>query len=186
MGMMGCLLACGGDNNSGTNTVDPIQAAIHPNGTQSTPDLVRLTGTAAGDEAVISVVIGGATTSDDLYAFAFDLLIGNTGVLTYVNGSAVFGNALTLEAGENGEVLAVQNGDRVTVGVSKLGSASGNAVPAGEATVVSLRFRVLRRDQVSTVAITGFAPNDPTALDSTGTAIDSIIFDAASIGVSGS
>jgi hypothetical protein len=184
-GMIVCLTACGGGDNNGT-TVDPIVAAIHPSGTQSAADLVRLTGTTAGDVAVVSVAIGGPTTSDDLYAFAFDLTISDTSVLTYVNGSAALGNALTLDAGEDAEVLAVQNGDRVTVGVSKLGAASGNGVTIAEATVVSLRFRVLRRDRVSSLAIAGFAPDDPAALDSTGTAIGSVTFDGASLGVSGS
>jgi hypothetical protein len=182
---MVCLSACGGSNDS-TNTIDPIEAVIHSNGTQRTPDLVRLTGTAAGDVAVVYVAIGGPTTSDDLYAFAFDLVIGDTSVLSYINGSATFGDALTLGAGEEGEVLAVQNDDRVTVGVSKLGATSGNGVAVDEATVVSLRFRVLRRDRTSTLTIAGFAPNDPAALDSTGTNVDSVTFDGASLGISGS
>jgi hypothetical protein len=131
-------------------------------------------------------VLGGQTTSDDLYSFAFDLIIGNSAVVQYVNGSATFGEALTLDAGQQSQVLATQSGNRVTVGVSKLSGGAGNGVTTDEEDIVSLSFRVLMRNELTTISITGSPPNDPAALDSAGEIIDSIDFDDTAVGVIGS
>jgi hypothetical protein len=174
---------CGG---SSQPAPAPIVAEFQPNATQSAPNLVRLTGSAAGDIVIINVVLGGQTISDDLYSFAFDLLISDSAVVRYINGSATFGGALTLDAGQQSQVLASQSGNRVTIGVSKLGGGTGNGVTTNEENIVSLRFRVLRRNEQAAISITGSPPNDPAALDSAGLVIDSIDFDGTTVGVVGS
>jgi hypothetical protein len=180
------LLAASGCGGSSSPAPAPITAEFRPNSTQVAPDLVRLTGSAAGDTVIINVMLGGETTSDDLYSFAFDLIIGNSAVMRYINGSATFGEALTIDAGQQSQVLATQSGNRVTIGVSKLGGGAGNGVTTNEESIVSLGFRVLRRNELTTISITGSPPNDPAALDSTGQIIGSIDFDDTAVGIIGS
>jgi hypothetical protein len=141
---------------------------------------VRLTGQASGDTVFVDVVIGGATTSTDLYSFAFDLSLGDPSVVQYVGNSATFGTALTLAGGQTGQALATQIGSTVTVGVTKLGGGAGNGVAAGESSIVRLTFRALRSGQ-STIAIA--APT--AALNSTGGTVGSVQFDLTPALISG-
>jgi hypothetical protein len=134
---------------------------------------------------MLDVIIMGPTTSNDLYSFAFDLVLSDSGVAQYINGSASFGSALNLDVGQQAEALASQNGNRVTVGVSKLGAGSGNGVGNSEETVVGLRLRVLKRG-MTTITIEGSPPNDAAALDSTGAIVNSVQFDSAAAAISGS
>lgn len=180
---------CGGSGGGGGVTPlpmpNPIAASFAESGTAASPDQVRLRGTAVGTDVVVDVVIAGATTSSDLYSFAFDLVLSDASVATYVAGSATFGSALTLGAGQTGEALASQGGSRITVGVSKVGGGAGNGVGATEEVVASLRFRVLKRE-MTTLTIEGSPPNPPAALDSTGAVIASVVFDAAAAAIGGS
>jgi hypothetical protein len=162
----------------------PINAAFTGSGSASAPDFVRLTGVAAGNTVVVSVKITGPTTSSDLYAFAFDLVIGNASVAQYVPGSVVAGAAL-VDGGQGVEALASQQGNRVVVGVTKLGDVSGNPIGAGEETVVSLTFRVLVAGS-TTLSIQGTSGGSPVCLDSDLNVIGSITFDSASATLSGS
>jgi hypothetical protein len=179
------LPGCGGGGDGDGGMIPaPIVAGFATSGTSSAPDLVRLTGSPSGNTVVVRVVVGGPTTSSDLYAFAFDVVIGDTGVATLVAGSATFGSALTLSGGQTSEALATLQGNRVVVGVTKLGGGSGNAVPT-EQTVVSLTFRILRAGS-TTLTFSGAPPSgNPQCLDSTGAAIPSIVFDAAPATLSG-
>jgi hypothetical protein len=79
--------------------------------------------------------------------------------------------------------LAVQNGNRITIGATKFAPADGNGLGAGEETVITLQFRVLLRDRISSIGIA--VPDNPVALNSSGSVIDSIDFDDSPIGVSG-
>jgi hypothetical protein len=180
------LPGCGGGDDGGGGTMPPpVVAAFAESGTASAPDLVRLTGTASGNTVVVRAVVGGPTTSSDLYSFAFDVVIGDTSVATFVAGTASFGTALTLSLGQTSSAQATLQGNRVVVGVSKLGGGAGNGVPT-EQTVVSLTFRLLRAG--STTLTFGGAPpgGSPLCLDSGGVVIPSIVFDSASATLSGS
>ena len=76
------------------------------------------------------------------------------------------------------------NGDRITVGVSKLGGGAGNDVGATEETIVSVTLRVVKQGTTS-IEITGSPPHNPSALDSTGAVINGVNFDAAAAMIAG-
>jgi hypothetical protein len=100
-----------------------------------------------------------------------------------VNGSVLVGDALDSGAGQSLNAQAFQSGNRVIVGVTKLGGGSGNAVPAGEEVIVRLSFRA---GSVGTTTLTfsgAVSPQNPgggpAALDSTGALVPSVQFDTA-------
>jgi hypothetical protein len=127
--------------------------------------------TASGDFIVVQAVIYGPDVSLDMYAFAFDVKIGDTGVVQYVANSAAAGNALTLFAGQGVQVLAAPDGtdpSHIVVGVSKTGGPPGNGVSGASAVIVELTFRVLKQG-TTTLALTGstaIPTQPPTVLDS--------------------
>ncbi len=172
---------CGGGGGGGT---PGVTGAFTASGTAGAPDVVRLrAGTADKDIVGIEVAIGGATTSGDLYAFAFDVVLGDPTVARYVAGSATLGSALTLAGGQTSSVQVSQAGDRLIVGVTKLGGGAGNGVPAGESAVLSFRLQVLKAG-VSTLAFAGSSSpqnptSDPAALDHDLGVVPSVRFDAA-------
>jgi len=169
----------GGGSDGGVLPVG-LAALFTESGTVGAPNLIRLNGSPTGDLVEVEVAIGGPTSSTDLYSFAFDLVLGDSGVAEFVGGSASVGTALTTETGQSLQVLAMQQGARITVGVTKLGGGSGNRVSeSGDATVVNLVFRLLRPG-ATTLTIEGSSGNDPAAIDSGGRAIDSVEFDAVS------
>ena len=167
----------GGGSDGGVLPVG-LAAQFSGSGTAGAPNLVRLNGSSTGDLIEVEVSIGGPTSSMDLYSFAFDLVLGDPAVAEYVGGSVSVGTALTTENGQTLQVLAMQQGARITVGVTKLGGGTGNRVSeTGDATVVGLVFRMLRSG-ATTLTIEGSPGNDPAALDSNGAKIDSVAFDA--------
>jgi len=182
---------CGGGSGGGI-TGPSIVADFIESGTASTANRVRLVdGSVSDDRVTIQVAIAGPTTSPDLYAFAFDLLISDPTVAQYVPNSAAFGSALVLGSGQQQAVLVSQSGDRIIVGVSKTGGGSGNGIGASEESILSLTLRVLR-EGATDVTIVGSPGNphnptpDPAALESNGTVIGSVTFDAASATLAGS
>jgi len=181
LGAVGC--SSSGDGGGGI-VATGIGASFTASGTVSSPDGVRLIGIASDDMVTLEVVVSGQTTSADLYSFAFDLLLGDPTVVELIGGSVDFGTALTLSGGQTGEVLATLNGNRITVGVSKLGGGAGNEIGATEETIVSLTLRVIKQGTTS-IEITGSPPNNPAALDSTGAAINSVTFDATAATIVG-
>ena len=179
-----CAAGCGSSGGGGGVVVPGIGASFSASGTASTPNGIRVTGTASGDLVTLQVAITGQTTSTDLYSFAFDLLLGDPTVVELIGGTVNFGTALTLSGVQTGEVLATLNGDRITVGVSKLGGGAGNAVGAAEETIVSVTVRVVQLGTTS-IEITGSPPNNPAALDSTGAVINGLNFDGAAATIVG-
>jgi len=178
------LVACGGGGGGDPTVVaTPIVAAFTGSGTGATPDTVRMTGSVAGDQVMLNIVLAGVTSSSDIYSFAFDLVLGDGSIAQYVPNSVIFGSALTLSGGQTGSALASQNGNTIVVGVSKLGGGvgSGNGIGATEDTVVTLRLRLLRR-QSTTIAFGG----PPSAIDSQGNVIGTIQFDGAAAMLQGS
>jgi hypothetical protein len=157
------LLCCGGGSSSDPTT-PAFTAQFTPSGTPAAANLVRMTQAVLDRDLVrINVVIGGPTSSSDLYSFAFDLVLSDATVASYVPGSAQAGTALQPSAGQSISVLANPDSDRpnrVVVGVTKVGGGPGNGVAGGEPTVVSLVFRVLRRDITSITF--GGSSSDPT------------------------
>lgn len=183
------LLACdsGGGGGGGGS---PVSAAFAPSVTPAAANLVRLEGRATDSNTVVlDIVIDGPTTSSDLYSFAFDIELSNTSVARYVSGSAEFGNALTLGAGQGSSVLASQSGNRVVVGVSKTGGGAGNGVPAGERTIVTLVFDVIGTGTTNLLFRGSSDPGNPTgapaALDSQGGVVASVFFDGDAARISG-
>jgi hypothetical protein len=174
--------ACGG---SGGNGVLETPVQFIPSTTQQDANVVRLAGGAIGnDEVQVDVMIGGPTTSDDLYSFAFDLIVSDPDHIEYVDASAEVGTALIPTGSQGRAVLVSRDYDRVIVGVSKTGGGDGNGVADGEESIVSLLFRVLRNGS-STIVIAGAGANpsnpsnQPSALDHVGQPIDSVEFDSA-------
>jgi hypothetical protein len=169
------LPACGGGGSGNGGGVPGVTASFVTGDAAAAANLVRLVGGAvSGSNITLNVAIGGATTSSDYYAFAFDVVIGDTTVAQFVPGSATAGGFLT--GGVN--VNASQVGSRVVVGISKQGAVAGNGTAAAEATVISLTFQLLK---VGSTGLTfGGSPsgnpggancssNGPEAIDSTGT-----------------
>jgi hypothetical protein len=189
---LACLFSLGCGGGSGGDPTGPAaQAQFTGSGTSSAPNLVRITqGVLDRDLVRVNVVIGGPTSSSDLYSFAFDLVLSDASVAAYVPGSAQAGTALQGSGGQQISVLASQSGPRVVVGVSKLGGGSGNGIGSGEPTIVSLAFRVLRRDVTSLTfggsSVDPTSPNaNPVALNSQGSVITSVKFDTAAVRLAG-
>lgn len=162
-----------------------LTASFSDSGTAGAADMIRLSGNPTDDLVSVELLIGGPTTSTDIYSFAFDLVLGDTTVAEYVNGSATLGNALSTIDGQTLQVLATRQGSRITIGVTKLGGGSGNGISAtGDSTVVKLIFRLLR-EGATHLTIEGSAGTDAAALDSNGEAITSVTFDPVAATLSG-
>ena len=189
------LLGCGGGSSSSDPTQPAVSAQFTPSGTAAAPNLVRMTQAVLDRDLVrINVVLGGQTSSTDVYSFAFDLVLSDATVASYVAGSAQAGTALQPSGGQSIAVFANPDSarpNRVVVGVSKVGGGPGNGVSASEAIVVSLVFHVLRRD-VTSIAFGGSSANptspnfEPVALNSSNAVISSIDFDPAPVRLTGS
>jgi hypothetical protein len=93
-------------------------------------------GTSPGSLIQVDVKLGGPTTSSDIFAFAFDVVLSNPSVVRSVTGTV--GDALTGQ-----QLFPPPNfsGDRIVVGVSKAGG-TGNGIGASGATIVSLTFKM--------------------------------------------
>jgi len=188
------FLGCGGGSSSSDPTQPVVTAQFTPSGTASAPNRVRMTQAVVDADLVrINVVLGGPSSSSDIYSFAFDLVLSDATVASYVAGTAQAGTALQPSGSQSIAVFANPDSarpNRVVVGVSKVGSGPGNGVGGGEAIVVSLVFRVLRRDATS-IAFGGSSSNptspqfNPVALNSSGAVISSISFDPAPVRLTG-
>ena len=84
--------------------------------------------TSPGSLIQVNVKIGGPTTSTDLFSFSFNIKLSNPGIVRNVTWLA--GDALTGEQA----VVSTLNGDKLVIGVSKLGG-TGNGVGAAGATL---------------------------------------------------
>jgi hypothetical protein len=177
-----CLILLIQASGCGSSDSRVLQAApqteFRPSSTPTAADLVRLEGTVSDDQFIVSAVIHGPTTSDDLYSFAFDLVLSDPTVAGLVSGSATLGSALELSGAQTAQVLAEQSGERITIGLTKVGGGAGNGIAVDEAVIVTLRLQVLASGS-TTLSIEGSSPHAPAALDSTGVLIDSVGFDSA-------
>lgn len=177
---------CGGGGGGGGG----VTGAFTGSGSAAASDLVRLRATTIDEDVVgVEVAIGGATTSTDLYAFAFDLVLSDATVVRYLTGSATLGSALTLSGGQTSSVQVTQTGSRLIVGVTKMGGGAGNGVPAGESAVLGFRLQVLKTG-VTTLSFAGSSSpqnptSDPAALDHDLSVVTSVRFDTAAATVTG-
>jgi len=179
------VLACGGGGDGGSNPPPTLTANFAGSTSVATQDLVRLTGgTASGDTVTVNVVIGGISTSSDIYSFAMDLTLSDPTVARLIPGSAQVGTALTTSGGQTITVLADQasGSDTIVLGASHVGGGAGNAIAAGEPIILSLSFEVLK---VGSTTVSIAAPPTSAALDSLLGTIGSVTFDPAAATLSG-
>ena len=186
--LLALAASCGGSGGGGPAPFDPPPSfdAFQASPTPPGPDRIWIDDIAVGAALALRVNLGGPTTSDDLYTFAFDLELTNPDVLEYIDGSATLGEALNPSTGQT-TLQVSQQGNRIVVGISSLGGGSGNRADGVETAVVSLRFRALAAG-VSQIRFAGpvgapGAANDPAVLDSTGAVISSIQFDTEAVTV---
>src|SRR5258705_12250274 len=100
-----------------------------------------------------------------MYAFAFDVKIGDTSIVQYVPGSAVLGNALVAGAGQGVQKIVgpdPSDPSHIVVGVTKTGGPPGNGISGASAVVIELAFQALKPG-VTTLALSGSAaaPSQP-------------------------
>jgi hypothetical protein len=159
---------CGGSSNPATLSAQ-FTASVTPPNILHRIKLVQKS--ASGARIVVQTVIYGPDVTLDMYAFAFDVKIGDTSVVRYVPGSAVAGNALVPTAGQGVQVLAeadMSDPSHIVVGVTKTGGPPGNGIAGQSADIVDLTFEVLKAG-TSTLTLTGdtsVPSNPPTVLDS--------------------
>lgn len=184
--VLGFATGCSDDD--GGNAGPP--AAFAASATAPAPDGVRLEGTTVSNSVInLQVVLDGVTTSTDLYAFAFDIQLSNPGVVQFIAGSALFGDALETAGGQGEAVAVSQQGDRIIVGVSKTGQGVGNGIVAAEERLIlSMDFSVANGTTTLTFVDSPNNPqnpvNAPTALDSALAPVGTISFDALSATIS--
>lgn len=175
----GLLLAaaCGGGGGGGGSTTP--RAAFTGSGTALAANKVIMTGSTVTDSQVrVDIKIGGPTTSSDIHAFAFDILLGNASMVNLASSTA--GDAL---AGSP-IVEAEKVDNRLVIGVTK-NVTSGNGVTGSSATIISLFLNVPVQGRCSLTFANSLPDNKPpSALDSTGAQITSISFDSASATIS--
>lgn len=182
------LPSCGGGGGGGTMP-PAITAAFTESATTHAANGVKiLGGSASGSRITLQVAVFGPTTSTDIFSWSFDILIADPTVARYVAGSIQEGNSLTACPGQTIEALAAQTiaqdgKTHVVVGVSKLGACNGNGVAAGQATVATLSFDVLKAGTTALSFAT--TPEPPVAADSSDATIGSITFDAAAATLAG-
>ena len=172
--VLGLAAGCSDDDDGGAAAAVAVFTA---SATAPLADGVRMEGTVVADDMVnIQIVLDGQTTSTDIYAFAFDILLSNSGVVQFIPGSALEGGVLETTPPQDVEVVVSQQGNRVIVGVTKTGGGAGNGFGMEERTIVSMDFTVSSGTTSLTFASTP-AMKAPAALDSTTANIPSIIFD---------
>jgi len=169
----------------GSDSIAPVTASFTPSGSASTANLVRLRGTTSGDRVTIDFTLQGPTSTNDLYSFGFDLVLSDPGVVELIPGSTRFGPALDLTGSQQGQILASQSGNRVTIGITKVGGGGGSGVGPTEEVLGSLDFHVVQRD-FTEIFIEGTPPHDATALDSSGAIANNIVFDPLPSAINGS
>lgn len=167
------------DDNPITPPGGGLIASFVGSGAPAAPNRVRLVGGGVDDDLLtVNVALGGPTTSTDIYAFSFDLVLGSSDEIEYVTGSIEPGAMLSSAGCAAVVAFADQNGPRITIGVTKVGACPGNGSTLNEAIVAHLQFRVL---EVSSTTITIEGPSDPgssVALDSMLDEIASVTFDS--------
>jgi hypothetical protein len=152
----------------------------------SRPDVVRLELDALDrDRVTLRVVIGGPTTTEDLFAFNFGLRVSDAALARYVQGSAVVGPALAPWSCPEGiSTFVSPQADGLNVSLARLGC-PGEGVKAPEETILALTFHILGDGVFEFALGNTFFGNPPAAFDSSLslTPIDSVEFDPSPVSV---
>lgn len=130
------LVHCG--SSSTGSIIEPTKTPeFTASGTASVPDKVTLvfSGTSPGSLIQLDVKLGGPTTATNLHAFSFNIVLSDPSLVRTVK--AIQGDALSGDQA----VLVTLTGDKVVIGVTKLG-ATGNGIGAGGASILSLEFKM--------------------------------------------
>src|SRR5262245_35694275 len=102
-------ISCGG-NDYGGGGGGYVTGNFTGSGTGAQVDHVRLAlDSKSGSVVKVDVIFDGPDTLLDLYSFAFDIVLSNTAVASYVPNSAVAGDALQVFAGQGLLVQASQS-----------------------------------------------------------------------------
>jgi len=135
-----------------------------------TPDQISITCPAfSASPLLMTVVIGGPTTSSDIYGVKFDLVFSQP-IMTFdtpaIEGTLLnqSGAATTLDA-----AASPGDPDRVVVSITRTGAVSGTQAAAASTTIVILGFAATGLDGTATVTF-----ENAQAVDSTLTPIGSI------------
>jgi hypothetical protein len=184
-----CVFSLFGYGCSNSNSSSTITAQFLPSSTPQAPLLVKLVPVSvSGPLMVIQAVIYGPDTSLDLYAFAFDIKIGDPTTVKFVAGTAGGDNALTAGDGQTvvtNAAVDAADASHIVLGVSKTGGGAGNGIAGTSAIVVQMTFQALKAG-ATTLAITGTSASPsqpPAALDSSLQPIAGITFDASAAAV---
>jgi hypothetical protein len=177
-------LGCSGSHGDSGVITPTLGASFLPSNTPAASNLIRLRGGTSADDVVnVEVVVGGPTSSSDLYGFAFDLVIADTTVVGFERATA--GTALTVTGSQSRNVQASLVGNHLIVGVTKLGGGAGNVIGAGEAVVVTLTLKVLKAGTSSVTFAGATAVSGCAGFDSAGQVVPSIQFDPETVSVTG-
>ena len=133
--------ACGGGGGGGGGRVPPVMRFVCSGGVAPSPDQVSLSCPAtSGSPLLVSVIIGGATTSTDIYGIKFDLVFSPT-VMTF-DGPAIEGTFLNQGGVATTLIASSSPGDpgRVVVSITRTGAVSGTQATTTQTTVMTLSF----------------------------------------------
>ncbi len=142
--LLGPLLlsqSCGGGGGGGSGHVTPVMHFTCGGAVAASPDQISLSCPAtSGSPMLVTVIIGGATTSTDIYGIKFDLVFSPT-VMTF-QAPAIEGTFLNQGGAATSIIAAPAPGDpgRVVVSITRTGAVSGTQAAAPQATVITLGF----------------------------------------------
>jgi len=164
------LFHCGGSSTS--NIIEPTKTPVFTSsGTASAKDLVTLAfvETSPGSKIKLDVRLGGPTSSSDLSAFSFSLVLSDPSLVRSVTA-----NQGTVFSGEQSFIAnLVEN--KLVIGVTKLGG-TGTGVAADGATILTVEFTM----DPTKPGTTELAFSDMKVQDHTGAFITSITWDTLS------
>jgi len=164
------LVHCG--SSSTGSIIEPTKVPeFTASGTAGAKDLVTLafSGTSPGSLIQLDVKLGGPSTATDIHAFSFNIVLSDPSLvrtITVVEGDALAGDQA---------VIATLTGDKVVIGVSKLG-VTGNGIGAGGARILGLVFKM----DPTKPGTTNLTFSDQKVQDPTGAYIATVNFDSAS------
>jgi hypothetical protein len=165
-----------------------LGAQFTASATATNPGTVKLVQKSkSGARVIVDVVIYGPDAGLDLYAFKFDVKIGDTSIVKFVPQAAYMQSALTAGMGQTISVNvddSVADPSLVKCSIQKMGGGTGNGIAGASAVVIELAFDA-KMSGGTTLTLIGEGANPPQALDSTNAPIAGVSFDIASAGVKG-
>jgi hypothetical protein len=182
LGLAVALAGCGGSKSSS------LGAQFTASTTATAPGLVKLIQKSkSGARVIVDVVIYGPDAGLDLYAFKFDVKIGDTSIVKFVPQASYMQTALTAGMGQTISVNvddSAADPSLVKCSIQKTGGGTGNGIGGASAVVIELAFDA-KMSGATTLTLVGEGANPPQAFDSTNAPIAGVSFDIASAGVKG-